>query len=165
MAANELTAERVRELLHYAPDTGVLTWRATMGRSALAGSVAGTCGRYVNVKIGQRRYYAHRLAWLYMTGEWPRVYIDHRNGDGLDNRFANLREATGSQNQANKIISKVNSSGVKGVHWFARTQKWRAEIKANGRSVHLGYFTELSDAAAARAKAEREHHGQFRQAA
>jgi hypothetical protein len=100
-----LTAERLRELLHYDPDTGDFTWRTARKRIP-AGAIAGTVERgFRRITIGGGRhgprYSAHRLAWLYMTGAWPNGYLDHINRDPDDNRFANLRLATNSQNQAN----------------------------------------------------------------
>jgi hypothetical protein len=97
-----ITAERVRQLPHYDPDTGVLTRLISTNGDARAGEVVrGVCDGYLTARIDGRRYQAHRLAWLYMIGEWPKANMDHVNGDRADNRWCNLREATNSQNQAN----------------------------------------------------------------
>jgi hypothetical protein len=101
-----LTAERLRELLDYDPETGRFIWRKDhpTAKHIKAGSVAGTKnGRgYWVIGVAGAKYVAHRLAWLYVTGEWPAHLVDHENGDRLDNRFANLREATDSQNNFNR---------------------------------------------------------------
>jgi hypothetical protein len=94
-----LTVERLRELLTYDPETGELRWRVTRRRAA-KGSLAGTLNRngYRNIEVEQRCYKAHRLAWLYVTGEWPKETIDHINCKRDDNRWANLRQATTAEN-------------------------------------------------------------------
>jgi hypothetical protein len=142
-----MTAERVRELFSYDPETGVFVWRVTLGNAAVAGTTAGTIykngRRYITVE-GQR-YFAHRLAWLYVNGQWPTAQIDHRNRVRDDNRIANLREATNQQNCANRDVLKRNSLGVKGVVAYrgrkANTPiRYRARIRVNDRLIHLGYY-------------------------
>lgn len=98
-----LTAESLRELLHYDPQTGIFTWRVTRG-NLKACSRAGSMKEdgYIRVCIGERRYHAHRLAWLYVTGDWPVEEIDHINRNKADNRFTNLRPATRSTNEQNR---------------------------------------------------------------
>jgi hypothetical protein len=98
-----LTAERLRELLHYDPDTGVFTWLRVKGRRVRVGALSGKAngGGYFQIGVDGRIYYAHRLAWLYVHGEWPVASIDHVNCDRCDNRLANLRPATKAQNAAN----------------------------------------------------------------
>jgi len=175
MAEREaLTADYVRSILHYAPETGVFTWRerpcehfATLNacgvwNSRCAGKTAGNIDRgYVQITIDGRPYRAHRLAWLYMTGEWPINDIDHASLDRSDNRFANLREATRSQNGANRRAMSNNTSGVKGVSWHASTRKWQARIQVAGKSKPLGYFDDLEAAAAAYERAAHETFGEF----
>src|SRR6266850_3791104 len=97
-----ITAERLHEVLHYEPSTGILRWKITAG-GAVTGKVAGnvTIRGYRLVSIDGQRYMSHRLAWLYMTGSWPKEEIDHRNGMGSDNAWNNLREATHSENMQN----------------------------------------------------------------
>jgi hypothetical protein len=104
---------------------------------------------------GGRMVYLHRL----IVGTPPRVHTDHRNGDKLDNRRANLRVATYTENQVNrKRLNRNNRSGTRGV--FRYGNRWRAEIKVNRRAIYLGRFDRLEDAAAARKQAELEYFGE-----
>jgi hypothetical protein len=132
-----LTAERLRDVLHYDPGTGVFTWRVRTARCVHVGDVAGMIN-VRRIRIDGRLYKASRLAWLYMTGEFPVSGIDHTNLIRADDRFCNLREATASQNQANAPMRKDGKSGFKGVH--RRKNKWVAEIQVNGKQIFLGSF-------------------------
>jgi hypothetical protein len=136
-----LTQERLRELLHYDPDTGQFTWRRSVGPMK-AGSRAGKRHHigYIRIAIERRTYMAHRLAWLYIHGVWPQGITDHINRDRADNRIANLREATYTLNMANTPIQKHNVSGFKGVVFRKDRKKWKASIRANGRYYYIGLF-------------------------
>lgn len=132
-----LTYERLRELLHYDPVEGVFTWivdrMSGAGKvkfSARAGDRAGFIDPkgYIKICVDTSDYFAHRLAFLYMTGEWPAEQIDHKNRVKDDCRWVNLREATHSQNKENESLRKDNKSGVKGVLWDARRQCWCAHL-------------------------------------
>jgi hypothetical protein len=159
--AIELTQAEVRRLLDYDPETGVFTWLVSAGR-VRAGGAAGSMNRgYREIRIDRRNYAAHRLAWLYMTGERPSHEIDHINGDPGDNRIINLRPATSSQNKANARKRSRNTSGWKGVSWHARDRKWRAMIGVAGRQQHLGYFDCPAEAHAAYVRAAEHHFGEF----
>lgn len=142
-----MTPYRLREVLNYDPHTGNFIWLITK-KGAKFGHAAGSYNDagYWMVKIDQRIYRAHRLAWLYMTGLWPKDQIDHINGIRDDNRWCNLREATRSENHQNLAISKRNTSGFIGVSWHKPTQKWVAHIKVAGRGSNLGSFTKPEDA-------------------
>jgi hypothetical protein len=139
-----ITAERLRELLHYDLETGVFTWR--VNRRGHIGDVAGNVyggppnEGYRRIMIDRRMYQASRLAWLYMTGEWPKDQVDHINGDRADNRFCNIREALPAQNSQNRSMRTDNESGFKGVAWHKHTRKWASSIQINGKYKHLGYF-------------------------
>jgi hypothetical protein len=157
-----ITSDELLQLLAYDPQTGVFTWRVTMSSRAIRGAKAGTRnGGYVQLKINKRIYQAHRLAWLYVHGEWPPEFIDHINGDPGDNRIENLRLATSSQNLANSRRRRDNAAGVKGVCWNKRDARWRAQIRINGKKTYLGSFTEIKDAAAAYRSAAEKHYGEF----
>jgi hypothetical protein len=150
-----LTQERLKELLTYDPATGVFRNRIDRGH-VKAGAVAGnthSTKRYRYISIDSRRYFAHRLAWLYMTGEWPKDQIDHINCIRDDNSWSNLREATNSQNHANIGKRRDNKTGYKGVFRRKDTGKYSARIRINGVQVHLGHFGTAEEAAAIYAEA------------
>jgi hypothetical protein len=160
-----LTAERVREVLNYDPETGVFTWRKKTGRKAKIGKAAGvihSSGR-VFMSIDGHKSFGHRVAWLHVTGEWPPegMTIDHINGDCSDNRWSNLRLATRRQNQGNRKINKNNSCGVKGVYWVPKSGKWRASIVVNRRNKHIGTFDDKHEAGRAYMAAAERYFGEF----
>jgi hypothetical protein len=159
-----ITAERLRELLHYDPDTGVLTWLVSTGNRVRIGDAAGYARSdgYRGIKVGGQRFLVHRLAWLYVHGEFPSADIDHINGIPDDNRLANLRLATNSQNMGNRRKNANNRSGFKGV--FSDRGKWRAQIKVSGCRHYLGLFDTPADAHAAYLRAAEKHFGQFARA-
>jgi hypothetical protein len=158
-----LTAERLRECLLYNPDTGEFRWLVDRGSNAREGTGAGAINTdgYRVITLCGREYRAHRLAWLYMTGEWPADEVDHRNLIRDDNRWDNLREATPAQNKCNSSRRRHNAAGVKGVYRSRRCGRWRAVIVVHGRKIHLGYFDHINDAAAAYAEAAVQYHGEF----
>ena len=154
---NELTAEYLRSILHYDQETGIFTWKVRTARRVKVGDVAGRQhgGGYLRIKVQSRDYLAHRLAWLYMNGEWPTDQIDHINRVKTDNRISNLREVTNKQNHQNAGKSSNNTSGHPGVCWHKRDFKWIAKIMHNQKSINLGYFTNIEDAVSARKAAEK----------
>lgn len=139
--------KRLHEMLHYDLETGNFRWKQSRGRAA-SNSAAGTISGsgYIHIRLEGKIYQAHRLAWLYVYGEFPSKYIDHANRIKTDNRICNLREVTKSQNAQNTLVSKANTSGIKGVNWCKRDKKWRASIKLNGKFKSLGYFSDVKDA-------------------
>lgn len=154
-----LTQEHLREVLTYHPDTGLFCWKASPVGTIKAGSVAGSfhSNGYRQISIDGRRYYAHRLTFLYMEGAMPPAQVDHVNGVRDDNRWCNLRHATPSQNSANTRVRSV--LGVKGV---ARNHKrFKATIQINGQNRYLGTFDTIAEAAAAYERAANDLHGQF----
>lgn len=155
------TQERVKEVLHYDPDTGIFTWIKTRGR-ILKGSIAGTIcpAGYLNIKLDRNLYRAHRLAFIYMTGSMPKL-VDHINRIKDDNRWCNLRPATWSQNNINKPLYSTNTSGCKGVSWCKRNRRWVATCVSNGVVHYLGDFVEFSDAKDASIKFREKIHGEF----
>jgi hypothetical protein len=132
MTAFILTQEELKSKLHYDIDTGIFT-RLTKRRGASEGSLSGCLGNdgYVRISIEHKKYLAHRLAWLYMTGEMPKNQIDHINLVKNDNRFENLREATISQNGQNTYKRSNNTSGYKGINWSKSGKCWRYQAMIN----------------------------------
>lgn len=154
-----LTQERLKELLSYDQASGVFTWNLRPARSLVAGQAAGSkhAKGYTVIRISRVAYFAHRLAWLYMTGEWPSRQVDHINGVRNDNRWCNLRTATQAENSQNQRGPRSDSkSGLLGVTWSKQGKKWQAQIKVDRVNRHLGCFTDKHEAHAAylRAKAE-----------
>lgn len=158
--AAELTAERLRELLDYDPETGVFVWRVGRRGKGALGSVAGSLGPrgYLRLTVDSQDYRAHRAAWLYVHGRWPAAELDHINGQRDDNRLGNLREATHAENMQNRARHRNNTSGSAGVNWCGRKRRWVARICVDGRRRHLGYFATLEAAAAAYLAAKAELH-------
>lgn len=157
-----LSAEYVRSRLDYDPETGQFRWKPDIGIRT-AGRAAGWIkdNGYVVIDIDKKKHYAHRLAWLYVYGEWPPSNVDHIDRDRQNNRIGNLRLADHFLNGGNANLSKRNKSGFKGVHWRSDKRRWSAEIRAHGRRVRLGYFDTAESAADAYAKAARKHFGEF----
>jgi hypothetical protein len=153
------TQARVQELLAYDPLTGVFTWRVRPALNMRAGDAAGgPLGDYWAIRIDGRKYLAHRLAWLYVRGEWPTAQIDHRNGDGRDNRLANLREATQAQNNQNVRARRDNVSRLVGVGFRKDSGKWQARITVQRTRHVLGVFNTPEEAAAAYGEAKARLH-------
>jgi hypothetical protein len=164
-----ITADYVRSRLDYDRETGVLTWKARPVRSASDKAwntkYAGTTITHENstdhIQLGldDRNYLGHRIAWLIVHGECPPL-IDHCNGIRNDNRLANLRVATRSQNASNSKKRTDNTSGFRGVH-RKRGKKWFAQIGHGYRNIHLGTFDTAAEAACAYDKAAAELYGDF----
>lgn len=153
------THERVLEALAYDPETGVFTWLIQASSRALVGDVAGCpSNAYWRIKLDRQPYEAHVLAWFWVTGEWPTYEVDHIDGDGLNNRFANLRDEPRSVNQRNQVAPRRdNVSGYRGV--YPHGPGWSAKIKADGRTRYLGTYLTPEEASAAYWAAKAEHHG------
>lgn len=157
-----LTIERLRQILRYDPETGIWTWLVRKNNRLKAGGRAGSnAGRYWMIKIDGKSYTAHHLAFFYMEGRWPKDELDHEDTNTFNNAWKNLREATRSQNCANRRLHKNNTSGFKGVIWHKQRQRWAAQIKRNGTTKHLGFFDTPELAASAYAIAAQETFGQF----
>lgn len=147
MAAANITLAHLRELLEYFPESGLFIWRVSRGRfgnTCKAGGIAG-CLRpngYIVIEIDGRNYRAHRLAFFYMTGAWPKDQIDHRDTNKANNKWANLREATHAENLQNlrKAHGDNLSCELLGVSWSKHAQKWLAQIQIDGKKQFIGYF-------------------------
>lgn len=157
---SNLAHARLTELLNYDPETGIFSWKVDRQR-VRKGDTSGYPDKagYLQIGIDGRLYLAHRLAWFYVNGSWPKLEIDHINRDKADNRICNLRLATRRENILNKAPSKVNNSGVTGVYWNKSAGKWHAQIYSNGKRFSLGMFTQKESAIEARKQAEIIHFG------
>jgi hypothetical protein len=151
-----LTQERVKELFDYNPETGELVRKVSTSSNAKAGDVAGSPNNrgYLVTQINRERYLNHRLIWLHVHGFFPEHQIDHINRIRSDNRLENLREVSQSCNMRNACQKSNNTSGVQGVHWFKRDQKWQAHIQTGKKNHHLGYHSSFLEAVCHRLAAE-----------
>ena len=159
MFVADLTVEELKDVLHYDPETGQFTWIKRTAKCVHVGDVAGSHDKagYITIGIKKRIYKSHRLAWLYMAGEWPKGLIDHINGNKSDNRFANLRVVDESGNSQNiRKPNRRNQSGFIGVILFQG--KWRANITINKKTHWLGDYKTPEEAHAAYLVAKRKHH-------
>ena len=138
--------KRLKDLLHYDPETGLFTWLQSTNRKIKLGDAAGCLGPqgYVRLRFDGKYYQAHRLAWLYMTGKWPEEFIDHKDTNKSNNKWGNLREATRSENGYNRPHQKDNELGVKGVH--LHFGKYLAQITIDGKPRYLGVYKTLEEA-------------------
>jgi len=166
MPNNILAQKDLKEALQYDSETGLFTRIKSHSNSSKKTGENYTHNDegYIRIFVCGKLYYAHRLAWLYIYGEFPKHQIDHINHIKDDNRMINLRKATSRENKKNAPLRKDNKSGVVGVCIHKRSQKWSAEIKVNGKKVHLGLFEHKVDAAKTRKEAEikygfHENHG------
>ena len=151
-----ITQSNIKNLLNYDPCIGVFRWIVGF-RRIKPGEVAGTiCDGYVRIKINGKSYLAHRLAFLYMTGNFPNI-TDHINGIRSDNRFENLRDVSVAINRQNiRTHDADNKCSFLGVTNYKG--KFRATIKVNKKTKHLGLFATAKDAHAAYVLAKREYH-------
>ena len=139
-----LTAERLRELLSYDPETGGWTRikHCARGSHIKVGDAAGYRDDrgYLRIWVDGRKYRGYRLAFLYVTGRWPKNEIDHKDGDTTNDRWDNLREATRNENMRNEKLHRDSGSGLKGVTWHKPSRRWRAQICVHYRRLAIGYF-------------------------
>lgn len=159
-----ISQEELKRVLHYNSQTGVFTWKLKLGPRGLPGTSAGCPeDRYIRVCINGIRYPAHRLAFIYMTGSFPK-YIDHKDRNGFNNKWENLREVTISQNAANSFRKVKNKAGFKGVKFMtdhARIKPWEASIHKNGKYYYIGAFKTAEEAAKAYDKKALELYGEY----
>jgi len=171
-----MTRERLMERLLYDPVTGIFTWKAvTDGRKHqdrlnrnFAGKPAGSLNinGYWRIRMDGTEWAAHRLAWLYVHGEWPPQFLDHIDGDRENNAISNLRCVGHADNSRNIGMGIRNSTGVMGVYLHKRSNNFKAKIVHHGKEVYLGMFPTIEEAAAARSKAAaklgfHENHGRM----
>lgn len=150
----KLSQERLKQLLRYDEATGEFTWLVSKGSRATKGSMAGSDDGqgYMHIAIDGRYYRSHRLAWLYCFGQWPVGQVDHVNHKRDDNRLANLREVSHSENQRNSSLCRNNTSGHQGISFEKSRQRWRVQVSAidTGKRKHVGYFASMQEAISAR---------------
>ena len=137
-----ITQDKLKEYFDY--KEGKLFWKKQSSSNICIGVEAGTTNKrgYVQVKIFNKRYYAHRLVFFMFYCYFPQE-VDHIDGNKTNNRIENLRSATKSQNQHNARINVNNTSGVKGISWDKRCGKWKAQIAVNKKNYHLGRFDDF----------------------
>lgn len=155
-----LTRKRLIEVLRYDKDRGLFFWKIAIGRRR-KGSKAGHLNLrgYIEIRIDGKKYQAHRLAWFYVKGKWPKDQIDHANGKRRDNRFSNLREATQAQNSQNEHFLRANNtSGIQNVFWVKARQRWLVRIVLAGKRIYVGHFEDIDSAAEASRKAKMRFH-------
>lgn len=143
-----LTQEQIKRVLHYNKDSGVFTWLQPVAKRIAIGDVAGNHDRkgYVRIRFKGVLYHAHRLAWLYVYGEYPVVDIDHVDCNKSNNSIKNLRLATKSDNATNRPLQINNTSGVKGVRWHKRDRVWTASFVFRRKTVYVGSFSSKESA-------------------
>lgn len=154
----ELTQDLLKSIVSYDPETGVFT-RISSSARRFVGKPAGT-SKYCNgtfywkIKILNRQYSAHRLAWLHMYGHFPADQIDHIDGDGLNNRIENLRCVDQRDNNRNRRIQANNTSGICGVYFEKSLNKWRVRIRVDRHYKHFGLFEDIEEARKVRKEVE-----------
>lgn len=168
----EINQQYLQECFSYNPVTGVLRWRerpvrhfnsehrAKIFNAKFSGSEAGAIMRdnsYYRVGLIGNKYLAHRLIWMLKNNEWP-DQIDHINGNGLDNRFNNLRNVDNQTNLLNKKVYSNSMSGISGVRWSKSRKKFQVYIGITGNFTHLGYFKDKFEAVCCRKSAEIKAH-------
>jgi hypothetical protein len=158
---NNLDSTYLREVLEYDQNTGIFTWKIKPSQAVKVNDIAGTKKKdgYVEIQIKKKLYKASRLAWLYVYEEWPKKFIDHKNGIRHDNRIINLRDVSRQENIHNqrKAQSDNKSSGLIGVYPSNGT-RWRAKIMVDKKSINLGFFATKEDAFKAYLDAKRKLH-------
>ena len=155
-----ITQELLRELFYYDPDTGMFARiKKRGGYKCDIGDIAGSVNAqgYIVINLKGQPRLAHRLAFLYMTGSYPKNQVDHLNHDRTDNRWCNLRDVEEVHNHRNISKRCDNTSGVTGVYWKKDKGKWRVAFQINGKQKHLGYFDDFDEAVRVRKEAENKY--------
>jgi hypothetical protein len=150
-----MTQEELKKLITYDPDTGILKWiKPRNTRAAKPENISDGFPHnkgYMQIGINKKRYFVHRIIWLYMTGNFPKYQIDHINGVKTDNRFSNLREVTNQQNNFN--------NKAKGYCFVKDRNKYLASIYVDGKNISLGLFKTKEEARASYLEAKMKYHG------
>ena len=135
-----ITAEYIRSIMEYDPETGIFTWKLRLSNRTKIGNEAGSIDKsgYKKISVKNIDLYCHRLSFLYVNGEWPSLQVDHINGNRSDNRFCNLRLVSKNQNMHNMKSKKTNKLKIKGVS--KRGNKYFSQIVKSNKTFCLGYF-------------------------
>lgn len=162
MGLAEISHERLKKLLLFDAETGVFVWKANGTGKAKAGTIAGHLHKksgYTRISVDGVKYGAHRLAWFYAYGVWPSSEVDHKDGQKSNNTIHNLRSTDKTGNQQNIQKARGNSaSKLLGVSFHKTTGKWVAQIQANCKKIHIGYFATPEEAYRAYVLKKRELH-------
>jgi len=163
---DKVSHARLTSVLDYDPETGIFVWKRRLSNRVSIGDVAGTPSSegYTRISIDGRIYLAHRLAWIYMTGESAKGDIDHKDTNPANNAFDNLRDCSRAQNLANQGARTNNSTGIKGVYFCERIKganKWEAKIMSRGKRINGGRHPSKELAIAAANQLRATHHGEF----
>lgn len=150
-----ITQSELKELITYDPETGIIKWiNSGKGRRLKPTNISDCNYRkdgYLTITIGKKAYLGHRIAWLYMTGKWPKYFIDHINGDPSDNSFLNLRDLSHQKNHFNRA--------PKGYSYNKQRGNYQARITVDGKNIHLGNYQTKDEAHAAYLIAKPKYHG------
>lgn len=154
-----LTATRLREIVSYDLGSGFFTRLVPVG-NAKAGVVIARPSPvgYLRMRVDGKLYTMHRLAWLYVTGDWPPYGVDHVNGVKTDNRFSNLRAADQSQNAQNLSSKTSAKSGYRGSYFDKKSRRWQAKLIVKGKRISLGYYATAIEAHQAYLDGRKVHH-------
>lgn len=158
-----ITQDELKILFSYDAETGLFTWLVSTAKRVKIGDIAGSKNNkgYIHISINNKKYSAHRLAWLYEHGSFPTKQIDHINGVKDDNRLCNLREATRNQNLRNRGKLANNKSGFKGVRFHKEGNKWEAQSTFNSKVTYLGLFDTPELASQAYQEFAMKNYGEF----
>jgi hypothetical protein len=153
---NPITQEELKSKLYYDSDTGIFTW-------IKSNKIAGYSREdgYSFIRLPNKLYRTHKLAWLYMYGKISKKEIDHIDGNPKNNAINNLRLCTSSQNKYNTKLRKDNTIGIKGVYWYKKSQKWHVKLNYNKKHLHLGYFQDFFEACCIIISARNKLHKEF----
>src|SRR5215469_500501 len=160
-------ADYLHSIFRYNKFSGELIWKTKSDvppkwNGRFAGKPAGVKSHdHIVVCINYIKYGAHNIIWYMMTNEWPKSEIDHKDQNGSNNRWSNLRESTHRENMCNLKLRLDNTSGYKGISWNKYHNAWRVRVHQHGKEKLVGYFKELDSAIAARKAAAQDSYGEF----
>jgi len=163
MNMQTLTQEYLKSVLNYDPETGLFVRIKRTSNSVKIGDVAGSIKmssggkRYIAIRVNGKKHSAHRLAFLYMTGNFPENQVDHDDGNGTNNKWLNLNDVSNIENSRNQRLSAANTSDHTGVRWNKKERKWKVRIGVNYEMITLGTFDDFFEAICRRKSAENKY--------